>query len=126
MAIKQLKDSTGTNFYPYTEVNAIVDAETINKIPQVIGTSAASVTIDPYKFYDFGTVSQSMTIVFNTSAEVSGYMKEYMIRFVAGNGCNITLPNGTLWSGGSAPIFTATHTYEIDIVNGCAVVGEFY
>lgn len=26
MAIKQLKDSTGTTFYPYTQLEAIVDA----------------------------------------------------------------------------------------------------
>ena len=96
------------------------------KIPQVSGNAAASVTIDPYKLYDFGTLSQSMTIVFNTSAEVTGYAKEYIIRFVAGSGCNVTLPNGVLYSGGITPTYTSGRTYEIDIVNNCAVVAEFY
>ena len=96
------------------------------KIPQVSGNAAASVTIDPYKLYDFGTLSQSMTIVFNTSAEVTGYTKEYIIRFVAGSGCSITLSNGVLYSGGIITTYTSGRTYEIDIVNNCAVVAEFY
>lgn len=98
----------------------------LDKTPQVTGTAAASVTIDPYKMYDFGTVSTAMTIAFNTSKEVAGYTKEYMIRFVAGNGCSITLPSTVLYANGQAPTYTSGKTYELDVVNGCVVVGEFY
>ena len=83
-------------------------------------------TIDPYKMYDFGTLSTSLTISFNTQLEVSGYVREYILRFVAGNGCGITLPSGVLYANGTTPTYTAGHTYEIDIINNCAVVAEFY
>lgn len=98
----------------------------LDKVPQVSGTAAATVTIDPYKLYDFGTLSTAMTVSFNTAAEVTGYAKEYIIRFVAGNGCALTLPNGVLYNGGAAPTYVTGRTYEIDIVNNCAAVAEFY
>lgn len=103
-----------------------ISIDGLDKTPQVTGTAAASATIDPYKMYDFGTVSTAMTIAFNTSNEVSGYTKEYMIRFVAGNGCSITLPSTVLYANGQAPTYTSGKTYELDVVNGCVVVGEFY
>lgn len=100
--------------------------DALGRIPLVNGTAAASVTIDPYKMYDFGTLSMSMTVVFNTSAEVSGYARQYSLRFVAGSGCNLTLPNGVMYVGNSSPTYTTGRTYEIDVVNNCAVVAEFY
>lgn len=98
----------------------------LSKTPYVTSTVAASVTIDPYRMYDFGTVARSMTIAFNTSAEANGYTREYAIRFVAGNGCAITLPNGVLYANHTTPTYTAGRTYEINVVNDCAVVAEFY
>ena len=98
----------------------------LDKVPQVSGTVASSVTIDPYKLYDFGTVSQAMVISFDTTKEVSGYASEYIVRFIAGSGCNITLPNGVLYNVGSAPTYTNGRGYEIDIVNNWAAVAEFY
>ena len=97
-----------------------------HKTSYVSKTPAASVTINPYVFNNFGTVSQSMNIVFNTSAETSGKIKEYIIRFIAGSGCAVSLPNGVLYANGAIPTYIAGHTYEINIVNGCAVVAEFY
>ena len=67
-----------------------------------------------------------MTIAFNIREEISGYAAEYIIRFVAGSGCSITLPNGVLYNGGTPPTYTSGRTYEIDIVNNCAAVAEFY
>ena len=101
--------------------------ENLDKTPylEVVPVSATQ-TIDPYKMYSLGTVSTSLTIAFNTSAEVQGYAKEYMLRFVAGNGCDITLPSGVLYANGTTPTYTVGHTYEIDIINNCAVVAEFY
>lgn len=98
----------------------------LNKVSYVTETAAASVTIEPYKMYDFGTVSTTMAIVFDTTKEVTGYTKEYIIRFIAGTSCVVTLPNGVLYANGAVPTYTAGHTYEINIVNGCAVVAEFY
>ena len=116
--------SIGTSHYTKLETDNLV--KDLDKVPYTTATPAANVTIQPYKMYDFGTVSTSMTIAFNTSKEVSGYTKEYMIRFVAGSGCSITLPNSVIYANGSAPTYTSGHTYEINVVNGCAAVGEFY
>ena len=98
----------------------------LHEMNVVTKTPSSSVTINPYVFNNFGTVSIPMTIVFNTSSETAGKVKEYTIRFVAGSGCAITLPNGVLYANGTTPTYTAGHTYEINIINNCAVVGEFY
>ena len=99
----------------------------LSRTPYVELVSVSSTqTIDPYKMYNFGTVSTGLTIVFNTANEVQGYTKEYTIRFVAGNGCGITLPSGVLYVNGATPTYTTGHTYEINVVNNCAVVAEFY
>ena len=55
-----------------------------------------------------------------------GYTKEYIIRFTAETGCAVSLPNGVLYANGTIPTYIAGHIYEINIVNGCAVVAEFY
>ena len=98
----------------------------LNKVPYVTDTAAANVTIEPYKMYDFGTVSTSMVIAFDTTKEITGYTKEYIIRFTAETGCAVSLPNGVLYANGTIPTYIAGHIYEINIVNGCAVVAEFY
>ena len=49
-----------------------------------------------------------------------------MIKFVAGSGAGISLPSGVLYLNGQTPTFTTGRTYEIDIMNNLAVVGEFY
>ena len=98
----------------------------VGRVRRVSKTASASVTIDPYVMNDFGTVSRSMTIAFNTAKEINGYTKEYTLRFVAGNGCAITLPSGVLYANGVTPTYTSGHTYEISVVNNCVVVGEFY
>lgn len=97
-----------------------------SQMPLVDISPTQSTTIDPYKMYNLGTVSSAINIVFNTSAEVSGYCAEYLIKFVAGNDCSITLPSGTKYNGGSAPTYVSGRYYEINICNGLAVVGEFY
>ena len=98
----------------------------LNKVPYVTDTAAANVTIEPYKMYDFGTVSTAMIIAFDTTKEITGYTKEYIIRFTAETGCAVSLPNGVLYTNGTIPTYIAGHIYEINIVNGCAVVAEFY
>ena len=107
-------------------VSSLTQMIASNATPVVNGTVAASVTIDPYKMYVFGTVSQAMSVSFNTQAEAAGCVAEYAIRFVAGSECSISLPNGVLYGGGSAPTYISGHTYEINVVNNCVVVGEFY
>ena len=97
-----------------------------NKVPLVEISPTATTTIDPYKMYDLGMVSSTITIAFNSSDEVSGYCSEYSLKFVAGNNCLVLLPNGVKYNGGSAPTYVSGRTYEINICNGLVVVGEFY
>lgn len=128
-----LNEENAAYFVPYTrKVNGKALSSDITLRTSDIGTeittksASSTVSINPYVFNNLGTVSQSITISFNTSAEIANCTKEYTIRFVAGSGCNITLPNGTLYANGATPTYTVGHTYEINVVNGCAVVGEFY
>lgn len=98
------------------------------KYVDLSSNSNSSQSIDPYQMTDFGTVNTStLQISFNTAKEVSGYTKEYTIKFVAGqNMTTLTLPQGVLWANSVAPTIVAGHTYEINIINNCAVFGEFY
>jgi hypothetical protein len=96
------------------------------KVPKIQVSPEQTNTINPYIMYDFGTVTGSIGVSFNTSQEFSGYCGEYMITFVAGNSCSINFPNTIKYNGGSAPSYVQGRTYEINICNGLAVVGEFY
>lgn len=98
----------------------------VQKVPLVTGSTASTVVIDPYKMYNFGTLSTSMSVSFNTSAETSGCCAQYMFRFIAGNGCSLTLPNAVSYCGGTLPSFTTGRTYEINITDNLCVVAEFY
>lgn len=99
----------------------------LDKIPSISTSASSNVTIEPYKLYNFGTVSTSMTISFDTTKEVSGYCAEYMFRFTAGNNCHITLPNIVKYNNGERPTtFTNSYIYEYSITDNLCVVGEFY
>lgn len=114
----------------YDTLNDAIDTGFVCKTKYVDLSSYnySSPSIDPYQMNDLGTVNVStLQVSFNTAKEVSGYTKEYTIRFVAGqNLTTVTLPQGVLWANGTAPTFVTGHTYEINVVNNCAVVGEFY
>lgn len=110
-----------------TEIATLADLSAASSAtPLVTQSAATTVTIDPYKIYNFGTVSINMTVEFNTQLEKSGYAAEYSIQFVAGDGCSITLPYGVLYSNGQPMNYTLGRTYEINIVNNCAATAEFY
>ena len=98
----------------------------LDKIPRVTGTASSQVTLDPYKLYQFGTISQTMTISFDTTKEVSDYVSEYMFRFTAGTNCSIILPSAVKYNNGQTPEFTAGNIYEYSITDNLCVVGEFY
>jgi len=100
------------------------DIANIEKTPLISGTAAAAVTLDPYKVYDFGTLTLAMTISLN--AGTSGYCAEYSFRFTAGTGAAITLPNNCKYVSGTAPTITSGHTYEYNIIDNLVVVGDFF
>ena len=95
-------------------------------VPEISATAAASYTIQPFKYYDFGILTLNMTLTLSSPAAFSGYCKEYHFKFTAASGAAITLPNGTLYEGGVPPTLVAGRVYEYSIVNGLVVVGEFY
>ena len=106
--------------------NATIAISTDTKTPLVSGTTAASVTLDPYKVYNFGTLNTAMTITFSDTGVISGYCVEYSFRFTAGTNAEITLPSGCVYGGGAAPTFVAGHIYEYNIIDNLVVVGEFF
>ena len=102
------------------------DIANIDKVPLISSSPSGSVTIDPYKIYNFGTVSQSMTVSLSQTGVTAGYSVEYSFRITAGTGCGITLPSTVKYANGAAPTFTVGHVYEYNISDGYVVVGEFY
>lgn len=111
-------------FAPLSYIQNNINTST--KIPLVNVSPSSTITIDPYKVYNFGNVSSTITVSFNSSLEISGYVAEYTIRFTAGNGCNITLPQNCTYNGGSAPTYTSGHIYELCIHDNLVAVGEFF
>lgn len=103
------------------------DTSSVVKTPMVnIVPVSTTQTIEPYKMYDFGTLSDTYTILFDTTKEEFGYVNEYSFRFSAGASCGITLPNTVKYANGVIPTYVNGHTYEINIINNCAAVVEFY
>ena len=108
----------GTSLIPYDSVD--------NKTQLKSASTGATVTLEPYKTYDFGTLSSSMAISLDTSKEISGFCAEYCFRFTAGSGCSITLPSGVKMSGGAMPVYATGRVYEFSISDNLCAVGEFY
>lgn len=88
--------------------------------------AASTVTVQPYRIYQLGTVSQAVSVQLGQEGVESGYSVEYTFRFTAGSGCSVTLPSTCKYNGGQAPTLTAGHVYEYNIVDNLVVVGEFW
>lgn len=101
----------------------IVSAE-IRRVPVSGVSNPSTITIESGILYDLGTLSQALTVAF--SGNPSGYANEYMLTFVAGSNCAVSLPNGVRYLDNTPPTYVAGRVYEIDVMNNLAVVGEFY
>lgn len=128
---KWYKENNGSKFCYYITDDISIgrlywDFPAVNKTMANSINADTSVNINPYIMWNFGTVDMAMTITFNSSREVPGTVPEYMLRFVAGNNCNIILPSNIIYANGITPTYVAGRTYEINIAYNCAVVGEFY
>ena len=123
-AIRQKSSLQGT-LTPREMSDAILNIKATT--PLVSATPSSSFQIDPYKMYDFGTLSISMSVTFNSSLVQSGMCAEYGFRFVAGSGAVISLPSGCKYLDGKSQFeFVSGRTYEFSIVDNLVVVGEFY
>ena len=72
------KTSDLTNDSGFITNSAIANIE---KTPLVDSTPSSAITIDPFKVYDFGTLSSSITVSLGTTGKVTGYCTEYCFRF---------------------------------------------
>lgn len=84
--------------------------------------NAASVSIDPNKYYRLTTAQSSLTITLNTPAD-NTILNEYFIEFPCGG--SVSLPSGLIWANGKAPEFESGATYQISIVNNLAIFTKF-
>lgn len=83
----------------------------------------SEVTIQPNVMNVWGEVT-SLNITKGT--DISGIVNNYMVRFKAGEGCDVNFLGFTLqWFGGNEPTWTAGNTYEISIVDDIALWAEF-
>jgi hypothetical protein len=63
-----------------------------------------------------------------TALTISAYPAgsyEFFVSFTADTGITVSLPAGTKWLNGSAPVWTATKVYELHVKNGRANAGEY-
>lgn len=93
-------------------------------IPLKSKEGSSSIVMKPYIMYNLGTVDSAINISLESNNGI--YCKEYMFRFIAGPNCVINLPNTVKFNGGVVPTFIVGRTYEYNIVDDLAVVGEFF
>ena len=95
-------------------------------IPLKSEEGSSSIVMKPYIMYNLGIVDSAINISLESNNVNGTYCKEYMFRFIAGPNCAINLPNTVKFNGGVVPTFIAGRTYEYNIVDNLAVVGEFF
>ncbi len=80
----------------------------------------------PNTFYNLGTLTGSVSIEFSAAPDNTIY-NEWMFQFETGSAApTITWPAAiTSWLGGSAPTINAYKKYQVSVVNGLAVIGDF-
>ncbi len=80
----------------------------------------------PNTFYNLGTLTGSVSIEFSVAPDNTIY-NEWMFQFETGTTApTITWPAAiTSWLGGSAPTINAYKKYQVSVVNGLAVIGDF-
>lgn len=90
----------------------------------VVSQTEASVTIQPNVLNVWSTPIASLTVRF---ARVSGITNEYLIQFTcpSDGGTKLLLPSGVTWLNDNEPDPEPGYTYQISILNGLAVYGEW-
>lgn len=87
------------------------------------GNGTVTKELQPNTYYQFGECS-SLTITL--ASGTTGYLNEYMFEFVSGtNPSTLTdIPN-VKWQNGDKLVPEANCTYQVSIVNNCAVYAKF-
>ena len=97
-----------------------------DEVHPAVGSSEPSGGMLPNVFYNLGTLSGDTTFSF-ASASDNAIKNEWMFQFTTPSTApTITWPNAiTAWAGGSTPTINASKTYQVSVVNGLGVIGEF-
>lgn len=87
--------------------------------------SSYSVTLSPNIKYLAGTGVSALTIALASPSD-NNIVNEYIFSFTTGSsGITLSMPSGIKWANGIIPNFEADTTYEISIVDNCAVCTKF-
>lgn len=83
------------------------------------GTSNTTITIDPNKFYVWGSVS-SLNITLGTPSDAYVY-NEYLFQFASGStATTLSLPSSVKWQ--TEPNIEANKTYQVSIVDNIGLI----
>ena len=86
-----------------------------------VGTPIA-ITLTPNVLHKWGTVT-NLTLTLGSGA--TGVANYYMFQFTSGStATTLSIPATVKWSGGELNI-EANKTYQVSILNNCAVIGGF-
>ena len=113
--------------YKGVEIDAALDKvnEIYEKvdIPIVIASSNV-MALDPNIYYKFSGALSSVQISLN--AGDADILNQYIFEFTtAAGGCTLMVPSDIKWKDNQVPIISANKTYQISIVNNCAICAEF-
>ena len=109
------------DFHDYVEQ---IQSAILGKADKVVlNNVSGDQEISPNTMYVWGSVAGALTIT--KGGEIAGIVNNYMVRFIAGEGCAVTFSGFELdWFGGEEPTWTAGNTYEISIVDNIALWAE--
>ena len=101
---------------------ALSDALYKQAVGLVVETSETTVEMEPNKLYRWIPTVTHLNITFKKGDP--DIINEYMMEFKVGSGeVNISFPPGVRWV--AEPDFVENSTYQVSIVNGLAVAGEW-
>lgn len=87
------------------------------------GTADTTFALTPNVMHVWGEVG-SLTITLG--AETDGVVNEYAFQFTSGaTATTLTYPSNLKWSNGIVPIVESDSTYEVRVINNCAVCTAF-
>lgn len=100
------------------------EGDLIVGVKPIVEFSSSNITMDPNKYYKTTNTLSSITISLNAPSDTS-IANEYLIEFPGSNSMAVSFPSSIKWLNGESPIFESGYTYQISIVNNCAICAAF-
>ena len=109
------------------ECNGIGNQCYISQIHKlVITTSDSTMTLNPNRYYRNTNTSLSTLNITLSAMYDNDILSEYFVEFTtSSSGTTISLPSTIKWANGKTPVFEASTTYQISIINNLGVVAKF-